>query len=75
MPKEALEEAMFMFSLGEKMKVLSRKYSLNKYEQFCEMADFLGVSRTSLSFRMEKLGLLERNYLIQEAQARKGAAS
>lgn len=24
MPKEALEEAMFMFSLGEKMKVLSR---------------------------------------------------
>lgn len=75
MPKEALEEAMFMFSLGEKMKVLSRKYSQNKYEQFCEMADFLGVSRTSLSFRMEKLGLLERNYLIQEAQARKGAAS
>ena len=75
MPKEALEEAMFMFSLGEKMKVLSRKYSQAKYEQFCEMADFLGVSRTSLSFRMEKLGLLERNYLIKEAQARKGAAS
>ena len=72
MPYDALEKAMFIYGLGEKMKVLSKKYSGAKYEQFCQMADFLGVSRTALSFRMEKLGLLERNYLIQEAQARKG---
>ena len=56
------------------MKVLSKKYSEYKYDCFCELADFLQVSKTTLSYRMEQLGLLERNYLIQEAQARKGVA-
>ena len=74
LPKEAIEEAMFFFGLGEKLKVLSKKYSEYKYDRFCELADFLQVSKTTLSYRMEQLGLLERNYLIQEAQARKGVA-
>ena len=73
LPREAIEDSMFFFGLGEKMKVLSKKYSEYKYNRFCEMADFLQVSRTTLSYRMEQLGLLERNYLIKEAQARKGA--
>ena len=51
------------------MKLLSRKYSQNNYERFCEMADYLQVSRTALAYRMEQLGLLERNRLIEEAQA------
>lgn len=74
LPKDALEDSMFMFGLGEKMKLLSRKYSQNNYERFCEMADYLQVSRTALAYRMEQLGLLERNRLIEEAQARKGVA-
>ena len=74
LPKEALDEAMFFFGLGEKLKVLSKKYSEYKYERFCEMAEFLQVSKTALAYRMEQLGLLERNYLIQEAQQRKGVA-
>lgn len=73
LPREAIEDCMFFFGLGEKMKVLSKKYSEYKYNRFCEMADFLQVSRTTLSYRMEQLGLLERNCLIEEAQARKGA--
>ena len=64
---------MFMCGLDERMKVLSRKYSQNNYEHFCDMANLLQVSRTTLAYRMEQLGLLERNLLIQEAQARKGA--
>ena len=72
LPKEAIEEAMFVFGLGPKIKVLSKKYSEYKYDRFCGVAEFLGVSKTTLAYRMEQLGLLERNYLIEEAQQRRG---
>lgn len=72
LPEEAIEEAMFLFGLGTKIKVLSKKYSEYKYDHFCEMAEFLGVSKTTLAYRMEYLGLLERNRLIEEAQQRRG---
>lgn len=74
LPKDAIEEAMFFFGLGKKIKVLSKKYSEYKYERFCEMAEFLQVSKTTLAYRLEQLDLLERNYLIKEAQQRKGVA-
>lgn len=74
LPREVVEEGMFWFGLGDKMKVLSKKYSEYKYDRFCDLADLLQVSKTTLSYRMEQLGLLERNHLIQEAQARKGVA-
>ena len=74
LPRDALQDAMFMFGLGDKMKVLSKKYSENKYNCFCDMAAFFQVSKTALAYRMEQLGLLERNYLIQEALQRKGVA-
>lgn len=72
LPADALDEAMFMFGLGTKMKVLSRKYSQYKYEAFCYMAEFLQVSKTALAYRMEQLGLLERNCMIKEAQRKQG---
>lgn len=61
---------MFMFGLGEKMRMLSRKYSDTRYKYFCDMADYLQVSRSALSYRMEQLGLLDNNRLIIEAQSR-----
>ena len=74
LPKDALMDAMFLFGLGDKMKVLSKRYSPNNYERFCNMAEFLQVSKTALSYRMEQLGLLERNYLLKEATQRRGVA-
>lgn len=71
LPMDALKDGMFMFGLGDKMKMLSRKYSENRYNLFCEMADYLQVSRTALSYRMEQLGLLEYNRLVIEAETRK----
>ncbi len=71
LPPEVVKDSMFMNGLGEKMTVLSRKYSENKYKLLCAMADFLQVSRTALSYRMEQLGLLERNCLVTEAKMRK----
>ena len=63
LPEDAVQDGMFIFGLGEHMTVLSNKYSPNKFESFCRMADFLGVSRSALSYRMEQLGLLDRNLL------------
>lgn len=74
LPEDAIKEMMYLCCLPEKVKVLSRKYSQNNYERFCMLAEQLGVSRSCLSFRMEQLGLLERNLLIKEAKARKGVA-
>lgn len=74
LPPDAVHDGMFVCGLGEKMRLLSRKYSETNYHRFCDMADYLQVSRTALAYRMEQLGLLERNLLVQEAKARKGAA-
>lgn len=70
LPLDALKDSMFMFGLGEKMRMLSRKYSDTRYKYFCDMADYLQVSRSALSYRMEQLGLLDNNRLIIEAQSR-----
>jgi Zn-dependent peptidase ImmA (M78 family) len=74
LPLDALKDAMFMFGLGEKMKLLSKKYSDTNYKRFCEMADYLQVSRAALSYRMEQFGLLENNRLLEDIKPRKGAA-
>ena len=74
LPPDAIESAMFIFGLGSKMNVLSQKYSQHRYECFCSMAQFLGVSKTALAYRMEQLGLLERNYLVEEAQRKRKVA-
>ena len=57
LPLDALKDSMFLFGLGDKMKMLSRKYSENRYNLFCEMADYLKVSRSALAYRMEQLVL------------------
>ena len=71
LPLDVLEDSMFMFGLGDKLKLLSRKYSSARFELFCEMADYLQVSRTALSYRMEQLGLLDNNRLVIEAETRR----
>lgn len=73
LPLDAIQDGMFICGLGNKMRLLSRKYSETNYYRFCELADYLQVSRTALAYRMEQLGLLERNRLILEAVERKGA--
>lgn len=66
LPADAIIDGMFMFDLGKKMKVLSKKYSYYKYECFCALAEYLQVSKSTLSYRMEYLGLLERNCLFSD---------
>ena len=65
MPKDAILDVMFLMGLGEHIGTLSKKYTPNKYESFCRLAETLGASKSALSFRMEDLGLLDRNLLYK----------
>ena len=66
MPKDAILDGMFLAGLGEHIGTLSRKYTPNKYDSFCRLAEALGVSRSALAFRMERLGLLDKNLLYKQ---------
>jgi len=62
MPEEIIKQAMFLFSLGDKIEMINKVYATYEYEQFSAMADFLGVSKTALSIRLTQLGLVEKNF-------------
>lgn len=66
MPKDAILDGMFLFSLGEHINTLFRKYTPNKYDNFCCLATALGVSQSALAYRMEQLGLLDRCFLYKK---------
>lgn len=64
LPKDAILDGMFLCNLGEHLQTLSKKYTPNKYENFCHLAELLQASQAALAFRMEQLGLLENNRLF-----------
>lgn len=66
LPKDAILDGMFLFSLGEHINTLSRKYTPNKYDNFCYLATALGVSQSALAYRMEQLGLLDKCFLYKK---------
>ena len=66
LPKDAILDGMFLTGLGEHIGTLSRKYTPNKYDNFCYLATTLGVSQSALAYRMEQLGLLDRNLLYKQ---------
>ena len=65
LPRDAILDGMFLTGLGEHIGTLSRKYTPNKYDSFCQLAKALGASQSALAYRMEQLGLLDRNLLYK----------
>ncbi len=63
LPKQLVKQAMEIFGLGERMRLLNKIYAPRDYEKFCAMADFLGVSKTALAIRLKYFGMLEMDYL------------
>ena len=63
MPKHLILKNMEAVGLGQRLPRLNRIFDSENYDRFCDVAERLGVSKTALSIRMEKLGLLEKNYL------------
>lgn len=66
LPKDAILDGMFFVGLGQHIDTLSRKYTPNKYDSFCQLAKALGVSQSALAYRMEQLGLLDRCFLYKK---------
>lgn len=64
LPKDAILDGMFLCNLGEHVQTLSKKYTPNKYADFCRLAELLQASQAALAFRMEQLGLLDNNRLF-----------
>ena len=58
MPEELLCRALYMFGLGERIDILNRLYRKREYDQFCNLAQFLGVSKQALAVRLKQLGRL-----------------
>lgn len=63
MPLEMIRHNMEEFGLGEKIQTLNRIYFPKVYDNFCKMAEYMGVSLQALSIRLSHLGLLKNNYL------------
>ena len=63
LPAECVQRSMDRFGLGSQMRLLNRIFARSDYRRFEEMANFMGVSKTALSIRMSRLGLLKRNDL------------
>ena len=58
-----MKKGMFLFGLGDKIKILNKIYSRETYDKFAALADFLGSSKKALAIRMKQLKLLEQDYL------------
>ena len=63
LPEDLVKKGMFLFGLGDKIKILNKIYSRETYDKFAALADFLGSSKKALAIRMKQLKLLEQDYL------------
>ena len=63
LPEDIVKKGMFLFGLGDKIKILNKIYSRETYDKFAALADFLGSSKKALAIRMKQLKLLEQDYL------------
>ena len=63
LPPNIVKSALCQFGLGERIGILNRKFFPDVYEQFSQMAEFLGASKQALAIRLKGLKLLEKEFL------------
>ena len=63
MPRELVEQAMFLAGQNDRIDMLNAVWRRAEYERFCNMCYLLGVSKQALSIRMMRLGLLGEEHL------------
>ena len=63
MPYPVLMTALERFGLESGMDILNRVFRPVEYQQFCQAAESLQVSKQALAIRMMRLGLLKKEYL------------
>ncbi len=63
MPRDLVEQGMFLLGLGDALPILNRKYRFKDYDRFVCLSQLLGVSKKALAIRMKHLGLLHDDQL------------
>ena len=63
LPSEIVLGALRKFNLEHGIDILNKVYRPKEYKLFCEMAEFLGVSKQAMAIRMKRLDLLKKDYL------------
>lgn len=63
MPAEVVFNALCQFDLARGIKTLNKAFFPEVYVRFCQMAQFLGVSKQALALRLKRLGILREDYL------------
>lgn len=63
MPRELISNIMRIYGFSDGFKQLNKIFANEEYRRFCRMANFLGVSKETLSIRLQQLGWLKENYL------------
>ena len=63
MPRELIEQAMFLVGQNGRIEMLNAVWRRKEYERFCNMCYLLGVSKQALSIRMMRLGRLGEEHL------------
>lgn len=63
LPMEIVHGALHRFDLKQGIGILNKVYRPKEYGRFCEMAEFLGVSKQAMAIRLKRLGLLKKDYL------------
>lgn len=63
LPFELIDKGMYYMGITGKIDYLNKMYRPDEYNRFCNLADFLGVSKTALAIRMKQLGLIGENQL------------
>lgn len=63
LPKPIVEQAMDLFGVQGKIRILNRLFAREDHDRFVRMTELLGCSKTALAIRMKQLGYLGEDYL------------
>lgn len=63
LPRQLVEQAMFLFGIEGQIRILNRLFYRKDYDRFVGMTELLGCSKTALAIRMKQLGYLGKDYL------------
>ena len=60
MPQNLITECLPRFSLEKRIEMLNSVFRPKEYQSFCDLAEYLGVSKQALAIRLKQLGILDR---------------
>lgn len=63
LPRYLVEQAMCLFGIKGKIRILNKLFAREDYERFVGMTKLLGCSKTALAIRMKRFGYIEKDYL------------